>query len=298
LAPATRYGYQRLLERNILPALGSAKLSELQPEQVRTWHAELTHRCGHDQAAKSYRLLRALMNTALDDERIGRNPCRLKGAGVERAAERPMVPTGEVLALIEAMPARYRIVALLGGLGGLRTGESLGLQRQDIDPLRSCVHVRREAQEIPGLGRIVKEPKSEAGRRTVVLPKEAMRALVEHLEAFGHAETGELVTDARGRPARRARISEAWQAAKATTGSAPGLRMHDLRHHAATLMARMPGITTKELMAQIGHASPRAALIYQHATEERAHAVASFMSEQLAAAQADTPAEVVRLRST
>ena len=35
-----------------------------------------------------------------------------------------------------------------------------------------------------------------------------------------------------------------------------------VRHHAATLTARMPGITTKELMARIGHASPRAALIY------------------------------------
>jgi len=31
----------------------------------------------------------------------------------------------------------------------------------------------------------------------------------------------------------------------------------------------MPGVTTKELMARIGHASPRAALIYQHATKER-----------------------------
>jgi integrase len=34
------------------------------------------------------------------------------------------------------------------------------------------------------------------------------------------------------------------------------MRPHDLRHHAATLMARMPGITTKELMARIGHSSP------------------------------------------
>ena len=56
--------------------------------------------------------------------------------------------------------------------------------------------------------------------------------------------------------------------------------IHDLRHHAAaTLTARMPGITTKELMARIGHASPRAALIYQHATEQRDREIAAYLDE-------------------
>ena len=60
-----------------------------------------------------------------------------------------------------------------------------------------------------------------------------------------------------------------------------GLRIHDLRHHAATLTARLPGITTKELMARIGHASPRAALIYQRATEERDREIAAFLDKAI-----------------
>jgi integrase len=60
-----------------------------------------------------------------------------------------------------------------------------------------------------------------------------------------------------------------------------GLRIHDLRHHAATLTARMPGITTKELMARIGHASPRAALIYQHATEQRDREIAAYLDDAI-----------------
>ena len=60
-----------------------------------------------------------------------------------------------------------------------------------------------------------------------------------------------------------------------------GLRIHDLRHHAATLTARMPGITTKELMARIGHASPRAALIYQHATEQRDREIAAYLDSAI-----------------
>ncbi len=67
-----------------------------------------------------------------------------------------------------------------------------------------------------------------------------------------------------GGPVRRATLSDAWQPAKAATGAPTELHIHDLRHHAATLTARMPGVTTKELMARIGHSSPVAALPARH----------------------------------
>ena len=69
----------------------------------------------------------------------------------------------------------------------------------------------------------------------------------------------------------------------------PEMRPHDLRHHAATLMAQMPGVTTKELMARIGHSSPRAALMYQHATAERDRQVAEFLEGRLDATQPAKP---------
>ena len=95
------------------------------------------------------------------------------------------------------------------------------------------------------------------------------------------------MTDPRGGPARRSRVSLAWAEAKAAVGVDPDMHPHDLRHHAATLMAQMPGITTKELMARIGHSSPRAALIYQHATAERDRQVAAFLEAHI---DATTPA--------
>jgi hypothetical protein len=49
----------------------------------------------------------------------------------------------------------------------------------------------------------------------------------------------------------------------------------------------MPGITTKELMARIGHASPRAALIYQHATEQRDREVAAYLDDAISEATGD-----------
>ena len=51
----------------------------------------------------------------------------------------------------------------------------------------------------------------------------------------------------------------------------------------------MPGITTKELMASIGHSSPRAALIHQHATAERDREVATFLEARFDAVKAASP---------
>jgi len=51
-----------------------------------------------------------------------------------------------------------------------------------------------------------------------------------------------------------------------------GFRFHDLRHTGNTLAAST-GASTKELMSRMGHASPRAALIYQHATRQRDRAL-------------------------
>jgi hypothetical protein len=61
--------------------------------------------------------------------------------------------------------------------------------------------------------------------------------------------------------------------------------LHDLRHHAATLIARKPGVTTRELMVHLGHSSPRAALIYQHATEERDREIAEWQDNVIAEAK-------------
>jgi integrase len=55
------------------------------------------------------------------------------------------------------------------------------------------------------------------------------------------------------------------------------LHLHDLRHLGATLAAAS-GATTKELMARLGHATPAAALRYQHATEDRDRVIAEALS--------------------
>lgn len=68
-------------------------------ETVRTWLAKARNEHpGSTQPDKAYRLLRVIFNVAVDDEKITANPCRIKGAGKETAAEQPIAGPEQVLA--------------------------------------------------------------------------------------------------------------------------------------------------------------------------------------------------------
>jgi len=296
LTPATLQGYKALLRRQIRPAFGGTKLRQITPERVRKWHAEVTVR-SQDQGAKSYRLLRAILMTAVSDELLVRNPCTIKGAGIEQARERPMLETATVLKLSDAIGPRLRCLVLLGGLAALRPGELLGLQRRDIDLLHSTVTVARQAHEITGQGRILTAPKTEAGNRTVSLPTVVLEALSDHLDEYvAPAPDAPVFTRPSGLPLRRQDLSHAWSDACAAVG-VTGVHPHDLRHHAATIIARNPSVTLRELMATIGHASPAAALIYQHATAERGQAIARYLDDVVSAANSAPESAVIPLHS-
>src|SRR3954451_14696360 len=241
LAPMTKQGYLGLLARNIESTIGQYQLARITPSVVRDWYSKVSRSSGRDQAAKSYRLLRAILNTAVDDELIVRNPCRIRGGGVQRADERPMIDSALVFKLADAISAPLRALVIVAGFVGLRTGELLGLRRCDVDIENARLTVLVQAQQLIGEGRIVTGPKSEAGQRTLSLPRVVVEALEKHLANYGQpGEAGVLFTGPRGEPITRAVLSKEWQAARTAANAPEGLRIHALRHPAATLTAGCP----------------------------------------------------------
>jgi hypothetical protein len=93
-----------------------------------------------------------------------------------------------------------------------------------------------------------------------------------------------LFTRPTGLPLRRQDLSHAWKAACGDVGM-EGLRPHYLRHHAATVIARNPNVTLRELMATICHSSRVAALRDQHATAERSREIADYLDGVISAAK-------------
>jgi integrase len=289
LKPRTRELYEGLLRLHILPGLGNVKLNQLTPVVVRRWHAELRKKFDRDAptVARAYRVLRAMLNTAVTDEIIARNPCKLEGAGIEHSPERPTATIQQVAALADAVHPRYRAMVLLGTFTSLRIGELLGLKRSNVDLDNAEIRVSEQLQELSSGKLITETPKSRAGYRTVAIPPHLIPELREHLNRWAGPGLGDYVFRApRGGPLRRGRFGEHWREARKIAGMA-GFHFHDLRHTGNT-MAAATGASTKELMARMGQSSPRAALIYQHATRERDKAIADALSA-MATSSLETP---------
>jgi integrase len=113
--------------------------------RVRRWRKKLLDSgVSEVTAAKAYRLLRAVFNTALDDGLIRRNPCRIKGADRENSPERPVLTVTQVYALADAVGLRYRALILLAAFTSLRWAELAALTPADIDLDARIVRVTRQ----------------------------------------------------------------------------------------------------------------------------------------------------------
>jgi integrase len=282
LRPRTLELYEGLLRLHILPTFGPVHLNRMTSAAVRSWHAGLRRGgVGESTVAKAYRLLKGILNTAVEDDLLARNPCRIRHAGAERPEERRPPSLAEVEAIAEAIEPRFRALVLLGAWSGLRYGELAGLTRQRIDLLHGAVDVREQLIQTADGRRFLAVPKTSAGVRTVVLPPHLLPEIEAHLDAFVDASpTAMVFTGSKGATLERSKFRNIWLAALQSAG-VPHYRFHDLRHLAATLAA-VSGATTRELMLRIGHSSPRAAMIYQHATSDRDRAIAEAMSQMVA----------------
>lgn len=293
LRPRTAELYQGLLANHIKPTLGNAKLQKIQTATIRSWHASIAADRAVT-AAKAYRLLRTILGTAVSDGLIPTNPCTLKGAGTEHSPERQIPSLETVNAIVGTLPERYGALVLTAALGGLRAGELRGLLRRNVDLVHSTVTIEQQALRLVGRGRVTGLPKSRAGLRTIAIPPSLVAALDEHLAKYVDLKPDSSVfTGDNGGPVTWSHFSKLFRQAAIEAG-AEGLHFHDLRHLAGTLAAAT-GASTRELMARLGHSSPRAALIYQHATAERDHEIAGGIEAILQAARTAPLAPIVRI---
>ena len=124
-------------------------------------------------------------------------------------------------------------------------------------------------------------PKSDAGRRTIAIPAELVTELEHHLANYSAPRPDGLVfVGAKGAPLTRGNWHVKWADATAKVDLPQGFRFHDLRHTSNTLAAAA-GASTRELMHRMGHASPAAALRYQHASAQRDVEIAAALGHEL-----------------
>src|SRR5262245_35319515 len=103
------------------PTLGTVPLGKLSTAMIRQWRSELlSSGVSVSVAAKAYRLLRAVLTTAVDEDKIPvRNPCRVRGAGDEQTGERPVLTVAQVFELADLL-GRHPFGNIRKVIGGYR----------------------------------------------------------------------------------------------------------------------------------------------------------------------------------
>ncbi|MFI1802969.1 tyrosine-type recombinase/integrase [Streptomyces californicus] len=280
LSQTTEELYHRLLRLHILPAFEGLDLDQITAPRVRSWRSERLDATGAETTvAKSYRLLKAILETAVEDELIRRNPCRIRGAGKETAAERPVATVDQVDALADVLGPRWRLMVFLGAYGPLRPEEQAELRRKDVDLDDLSVRVRKAAPELTTGRRAEGPTKSEAGKRLVVLPAFLRNDLRRHLDWYAEkGPDGLLFVGEKGKPFRRSTFGRKWRKARVKVGLPENFRFYDLRHTGHTLTTRS-GATLKDTMVRAGQSTERAALIYQHSDTDRQREVAAGLDQ-------------------
>jgi integrase len=278
--------YLRLLDNYICPEIGSIALGHLTGAEIRAWRATLAHIPATQ--AGAYKLVRAILTTAVNDGRIKKNPATIDGGGRYKARERvPAVETA-ILAATALMPERERLWVLLACWAGMRRGELLNLRRWQINVEMQTIFIGPTRVAVGGKFVDQEDGKTVLSTRFVVVPKLVMDFVVLHLAAFVDDDADARVFTGvrdRSKPVCVRTLYNHWHAARAKIerprGAGP-LTMHDLRHSGNTIQSSHGGATTKERMDFFGWAREEMAHHYDHTVDGRQVEIAARLNDRLA----------------
>lgn len=262
LRPSTVSGYRSMIKNHIKPALGSKQLRFLTQKDVQKFYNALKHKkvnkVGNNKTlADSYiRKVHLLLHEALDaavaSRLISKNPT--EGATIPKNNYAPMKILNEeqldiFMEAIQREPMWHDFF-YTEITTGLRLGEICGLKWSDLDEKTGKLKIQRSVSHTRGGGVTAGEPKTESGKRTILLPRGTLHILTERKKnavtewIFPSLITPELPTAPHA----------AYQRLKVILKDAglPDIRFHDLRHTFAT-HALTSGVDAKTLSGILGH---------------------------------------------
>ena len=279
--PSTYRGYQRSVEKQLIPAFGHYPLHGLKRDHVKRFVAskaeELVARAKKSKdealelipARKKARWtiqgylvpLKAAYNQAIEDGVVALNPAsrlgRLFRGSQDRRSHIQPLTREEVVTLLKTAETRYPVLApvlLCGVRAGLRMGELIGLQWSDVDFHSGLLEVRRAVV----MGEVT-TPKNHKIRRIDMSPQlaETLQRLKEvrqlELMAHGKAMPEWVFLSPEGFQWEERNLRRGWYRLLSHAGLRR-VRFHDLRHTWVSLLIQT-GAHAKYIQEQAGHSS-------------------------------------------
>jgi integrase len=288
--PKTYENYD-LCVRRLLPELGRVRLRALTPEHIQHALGHLIHR---GLAARTVRQVHMVLRCSLKQGVLWRlipgNPSDAVKAPRAERKEMRTLSEEQVRSLLAATAGtRHHSLWIFLVTTGVRLGEALALKWTDIDMIEGNATIRRALQRQRGVGMVFVEPKSSRGRRTVPFPPETLATLAaqrldlnrERSRAGRLWHENDLVFPSpEGRPRDPAYLSYTFHRGLERAGL-PRLRIHDLRHTAATHLLTKH-VHPKVVQELLGHSTIAITLdTYSHVMPALAKEASTYMSSLL-----------------
>jgi len=288
--------YRSLVNKRIIPAIGSVRLDKLTPAHVIRMHDKMiADGLSSTYALGAYRVLSKSLEDALREGRITYNPAKRTDAPRQAVTKLETLTLDEAIELVsraipaltatpyDSTPVRHAMYVLTA----LRKGEMIGLEtdriifptgpdgvgsidlswqlqriaQRDMEKARADYEYR----ELRG-GLYLVRPKSKAGWRVIPLVEPLASLLRDHIARMAPNKYGLLFATPEGEPIEPRRETALWHQTLGTMGIDRNVRTHDLRHTAVDLLYEAD--VHEDLISEIvGHSTRAMTRAYKSRTK-------------------------------
>lgn len=284
LAPTTYKRYCRILETRILPYFEHFYINKIRPTDIMKFYdllekdTQLVRKKGNNGSKtkkplsgktilEHHRLLRAMLHKAVYWQLIVANPAERVQAPKAKKPKRRSYDDEQTKILLENLEllsiedTKYKVAIILTIFTGVRLGELMGLEWQDVDFKNGIISINRSSQYLSDMGVFTKTPKTESSIREIAIPEFIISLLEEYKLWYEEQKSiyGELWTNsdrlfvqADGKPMHPSSISK-WFVRYVSTIGLPVINFHGLRHTNASLLVAQ-NVDIAVVSARLGHA--------------------------------------------
>lgn len=277
--PRTYERYEEIIRLHLLPSIGHHYLQKLSPQQLQLFYKKkLDEGLSATTVSSFHSVLHKALETAVRWNLLARNTCDLVSPPRRKHFEIQPLNIEQIQQLLTVTSGhRQEALMILALATGMRRGELLALKWQDVDLEERILQVRRILTRIPsklsGKGFEETEPKTDKGRRSIVLPPFVVEALKQHrlrqleekLKAgpawHDHDYVFSTSIGTHLNPTRD--VLDVLKSLLKKAGL-PNIRFHDLRHSSATMLLSMK-VHPKIVQEVLGHSQISMTMdIYSH----------------------------------
>jgi integrase len=267
--------YEQQVRIHLAPALGRHRLARLSAQHVQTFYAaKLTEGKAPGTVHHMHMLLTSALAMAVKLGSVQRNVAELVTPPQPAQKEMHPLDAAQVRLFLDTVRSgRLEALYVLLVTTGVRIGEALALRWQDFDADAALLHIRHTLHHVKGGTWRLTAPKTKTSRRKIELPASTVDALRAHRarQLAERLQVGELwedhgfiFADEIGRPLRASHLHERSFLLPLKRAGLPRIRIHDLRHTAATLLLTN-GVFVKQVSEMLGHANVAITMtVYAH----------------------------------